>query len=69
MSRFPMPNLDVTVNPEAKSPQSVLDSQPNLSSSAVLTPTDSFVWRHIGPSAAEIEQMLNLLGFANFDAL
>lgn len=64
-----MPNLDVTVNPEAKNPQSVLESQQNLASSAVLAPTDSFVWRHIGPSAAEIEQMLNLLGFSNFDAL
>src|ERR687885_1721798 len=64
-----MPNLDVTVNHGAKDAQFVPDSQQNFSTSEVLTPTDSFLWRHIGPSAADIEQMLNVLGFSNFDAL
>src|ERR671932_2153657 len=69
MSQFPMPNLDVTVNPEAKDEKSLLDSQQNFSSPEMLAPTDSFPRRHIGPSATDIEQMLNVLGFSNFDAL
>jgi glycine dehydrogenase len=64
-----MPNLDVTVNPEAKDEKSLLDSQQNFSSPEMLAPTDSFPRRHIGPSATDIEQMLNVLGFSNFDAL
>ena len=34
-----------------------------------LSPTDTFVSRHIGPSQAEIEQMLQTLGFSDLDAL
>ncbi len=64
-----MPNLDVKVNSEAKDNHSVLDSQQNLSSLEVLAPTASFAVRHIGPSAAEVEQMLNALGFSTLDDL
>jgi glycine dehydrogenase len=31
--------------------------------------TDTFVHRHIGPSDADVEEMLNLLGYSNLDAL
>jgi glycine dehydrogenase len=34
-----------------------------------LSPTDTFVNRHIGPSAAEIEQMLATLGLSSLEAL
>lgn len=64
-----MPNLDVTVNPEAKNDQSVLDSQQNSSLPEVLSPTDSFVKRHVGPNADEVEQMLKVLGFSTLDDL
>jgi glycine dehydrogenase len=64
-----MPNLDVTVNHEAKDDQTVLDSQQSFSSSKVLAPTDSFASRHIGPGADEVEQMLNVLGFSILDDL
>lgn len=64
-----MPNLDVTVNPEAKDDQSVLDSQQNSSLAEVLAPTDSFVKRHVGPNVDEVEQMLNVLGFSTLDDL
>ncbi len=64
-----MPNLDVTVNPKVKDNQSVLDSQQNFSSPEVLAPTDSFPQRHIGPSADEVEQMLNVLGVSSLDEL
>ncbi|MCA9652529.1 MAG: aminomethyl-transferring glycine dehydrogenase [Myxococcales bacterium] len=37
--------------------------------SSPLSPTDTFVSRHIGPSNAEIEQMLEALGVASLDAL
>ena len=36
---------------------------------AVLHPTDTFVQRHIGPNAAEIQAMLNPLGFSTLDEL
>ena len=64
-----MPNLDVTVNHGAKDAQFVPDSQQNFSTSEVLTPTDSFAVRHIGPSADEVEQMLKVLGFPTIDDL
>ncbi len=64
-----MPNLDVTVNHKAKDPQPVLDSQQNFSSPEVLAPTDSFVGRHIGPGAEDVEQMLKVLGFSTLDDL
>lgn len=64
-----MPNLDVTVNHKAKDPQPVLDSGQNFSSPEVLAPTDSFVGRHIGPGAADVEQMLKVLGFSTLDDL
>ena len=35
----------------------------------LLSPTDSFPRRHIGPSPAEAAQMLQTLGFADMDAL
>lgn len=38
-------------------------------SQSVLAPTDTFVHRHIGPDAAEIGQMLELLGVDSLDAL
>ncbi len=34
-----------------------------------LSPTDTFVRRHIGPSEAEIREMLDLLGLADLEAL
>src|SRR5690606_9547822 len=38
-------------------------------SQSVLAPTDTFVHRHIAPDAAEIGQMLELLGVDSLDAL
>ncbi|MEX1366307.1 MAG: aminomethyl-transferring glycine dehydrogenase [Nannocystaceae bacterium] len=35
----------------------------------MLSPTDTFVARHIGPSEAEIEQMLAMIGVPDLDAL
>ena len=61
-----MGNSNITVNQDARS---ILDSQHNVSSSEVLAPTESFVKRHIGPSADELEQMLKVLGFSTLDAL
>src|SRR4051812_23212483 len=36
---------------------------------SVLSPTDTFVRRHIGPNDAEIAEMLKLLGYDSLDAL
>ena len=69
MHRFYMPNLDVTVNPEAKDDRLVPNSQQTFSTSEVLAPTDSFAVRHIGPSVDEVEQMLKVLGFSIIDDL
>ncbi|HBE57243.1 MAG TPA: glycine dehydrogenase (aminomethyl-transferring) [Cyanobacteria bacterium UBA11149] len=43
--------------------------QSPLSPSESLISTDSFVTRHIGPSASDIEQMLKILGFSTLDEL
>ncbi|GAB4181405.1 MAG: aminomethyl-transferring glycine dehydrogenase [Coleofasciculaceae cyanobacterium] len=64
-----MPNLDVTVNPEAKDEQSVPDQEQNFSLPEILPSTDSFVKRHVGPNADEVEQMLEVLGFSTLDDL
>ncbi len=64
-----MHNLDVKANQEAKGNQSVLDSQQNFSSPEIVASTDSFAGRHIGPSADEVEQMLNALGFSSLNDL
>jgi glycine dehydrogenase len=64
-----MPNLDVTVNPEAKDEQSVPDQEQNSSLPEILPSTDSFVKRHVGPNADEVEQMLQVLGFSTLDDL
>jgi len=73
-----MPNLDVTVNPDASGDREallpaadpmILESNSNLSSPNALAPNDSFVQRHIGPSTTQIEQMLKVLGFSTLDAL
>ncbi|MFI4917360.1 MAG: glycine dehydrogenase (aminomethyl-transferring), partial [Phycisphaerales bacterium JB060] len=34
-----------------------------------LSPTDTFVHRHIGPDEAEVAEMLGLLGYPSLDAL
>ncbi len=41
----------------------------NKFSAGSLTHPDQFVRRHIGPNATEAQDMLNLLGYANLDAL
>jgi glycine dehydrogenase len=64
-----MPNLDVTVNPEAKDEQSVPDQEQNFSLPEILPSTDSFVKRHVGLNADEVEQMLEVLGFSTLDDL
>jgi glycine dehydrogenase len=63
-----MPNLDLTLNPTVKD-EPVLNSQQNFSLSEGLVPTEAFAQRHIGLSATDIEQMLDVLGFSNFDDL
>ncbi|MGK7946555.1 MAG: aminomethyl-transferring glycine dehydrogenase [Microcystaceae cyanobacterium] len=58
-----MPNLDITANLDStthKTPASL---------SKILSPTDSFTNRHIGPNQAEIQQMLETLGVATLDDL
>ncbi|MCA9712092.1 MAG: glycine dehydrogenase (aminomethyl-transferring), partial [Myxococcales bacterium] len=40
-----------------------------MATSSLLSPTDTFVARHIGPSDAEVEQMLEALGLPDLDAL
>jgi len=73
-----MQNLNITVNNEAngngaqrstKVDRLVLDEEQQVCSHDLLAPTDSFVNRHIGPSADEVEQMLKGLGFSTLDAL
>ncbi len=64
-----MLNLNVTANNDAKDNQLILSEEQNFSSSEVFAATDSFVKRHIGPSADELEQMLKALGFSTLDAL
>ena len=39
------------------------------SASSLLAPSDTFVRRHIGPSAADIREMLDLLGYDSLDDL
>ncbi|HEY9794755.1 MAG TPA: aminomethyl-transferring glycine dehydrogenase [Leptolyngbyaceae cyanobacterium] len=58
-----MRNLNVTVNAHPF----ILDSQ--QSPSELAAPSDSFVQRHIGPSADEVQQMLDVLGIPTLDAL
>ncbi len=43
-------------------------SNPSLANSP-LAPTDTFLHRHIGPSDAEVAEMLKLLGYESLDAL
>ncbi|HEY9597653.1 MAG TPA: aminomethyl-transferring glycine dehydrogenase, partial [Cyanophyceae cyanobacterium] len=64
-----MQNLDVIVNHRPEDNQIDIDSQQNFSSSENLVSTDSFVGRHIGPTADDIEQMLNVLGVSKLDDL
>jgi glycine dehydrogenase len=71
-----MHNLNIKVNDEATgnstslaSHQNGYFSHQNSYSSDLLAPTDSFVKRHIGPSADEIEQMLKGLGFSTLETL
>jgi glycine dehydrogenase len=40
-----------------------------MATSSPLSPTDTFIDRHIGPSEAEIEQMLGRLGLSSLEAL
>jgi glycine dehydrogenase len=58
-----MRNLNVTVNAHPF----ILDSQ--QSPSELAAPSDSFVQRHIGPSADEVQQMLDVLGISTLDDL
>ena len=64
-----MLNLDTTVNQDGKNKQIILESEQNCSSPDILSSTDAFVRRHIGPDAQEIEQMLKVLGFPTLEAL
>jgi glycine dehydrogenase len=49
-----MPNLQLTA--------------PAIAPSANLAPTDTFVNRHLGPNAAEVEKMLGFLGFSDLES-
>ncbi|MBD1805533.1 aminomethyl-transferring glycine dehydrogenase [Microcoleus sp. FACHB-SPT15] len=62
-----MRNLDVTVNDEVKAHPLILDSQPSSDKLPALS--DSFTKRHIGPSAEEVQQMLDVLGLATLEDL
>jgi len=64
-----MLNLDTTVNRDGKNNQMMLESEQICSDSDFLNSTDTFVHRHIGPDAQEIEQMLTILGIPTLDAL
>ncbi|NER19807.1 MAG: aminomethyl-transferring glycine dehydrogenase [Symploca sp. SIO1C2] len=64
-----MLNLDTTVNQDGKNNQMMLESERICSDSDFLNSTDTFVHRHIGPDAQEIEQMLTILGIPTLDAL
>ncbi|MEL4896005.1 aminomethyl-transferring glycine dehydrogenase [Crocosphaera sp. Alani8] len=58
-----MPNLDLTAN--------LTENKDNIASGVgnVLTKTDSFINRHIGPSSKEIDTMLKVLGFSTLEQL
>ncbi|NES86159.1 MAG: aminomethyl-transferring glycine dehydrogenase [Moorea sp. SIO2B7] len=58
-----MLNLDLTID------QQKTKNQQNTLSTEVLTSTDSFTVRHIGPNTEEIEQMLKILGFPTLESL
>src|SRR5258708_35477765 len=44
-------------------------SSDDIGAAALLQPSDTFVHRHIGPSAPEIRQMLETLGLDSLDDL
>jgi glycine dehydrogenase len=52
-----------TISPELSLTQPATDAAPSLS------PSDTFIHRHIGPSAADVRQMLELLGYDSLDDL
>src|SRR5450755_2264032 len=52
-----------TQSPAIKQPSS--DAAP----APALSPSDTFIHRHIGPSAADVRQMLDLLGYDSLDEL
>ncbi|MEO8890400.1 MAG: aminomethyl-transferring glycine dehydrogenase, partial [Coleofasciculaceae cyanobacterium] len=60
-----MRNLDV-IKPETTDSQNLSDKKHSLQK---IAPTDSFTKRHIGPSGAQIEQMLKVLGYSSLDDL
>jgi glycine dehydrogenase len=41
----------------------------DVATSSLLSPSDTFVRRHIGPSAADVREMLDLLGYDSLDEL
>ncbi|HEY9893407.1 MAG TPA: aminomethyl-transferring glycine dehydrogenase [Candidatus Sericytochromatia bacterium] len=59
-----MRNLDIPVNHDTQNAQSLVDSKQTS-----VTPTDSFIKRHIGPNGDNIEQMLKVLGYSTLDDL
>lgn len=65
MNRYDMRNLDV-IKPETTDSQNLSDKKHSLQK---IAPTDSFTKRHIGPSGAQIEQMLKVLGYSSLDDL
>ncbi len=52
-----------TISPEFSSTQPTTDTAPALS------PSDTFIHRHIGPGAADIRKMLELLGYDSLEDL
>ncbi|NET57713.1 MAG: aminomethyl-transferring glycine dehydrogenase [Symploca sp. SIO2E6] len=64
-----MLNLDTTVNQDGNNHPMMLESEQICSNSDFLDSVDTFVRRHIGPDAQEIEQMLKILGIPTLDAL
>ncbi len=58
-----MPNLDITAN------QIKNNSNKTSNLETILSPTDSFINRHIGPNGQEIDKMLKVLGFSSLDQL
>lgn len=58
-----MPNLDITAN------QPKTNDNRTYNIENTLSPTDSFINRHIGPNSQEIDKMLKVLGFSSLDKL
>ena len=60
--------MSTTTTPTA-SPQDTQDTMRASAPPALLQPSDTFVRRHIGPNAQDIQEMLQTLGLDSLDDL